>query len=36
MATKAYTFRYGVRSWRVYNQALVAGSEIDFFIGWLK
>jgi len=36
MAIKAYTFRYRVRNWRAYNQALVADSEIAFFIGWLK
>jgi hypothetical protein len=32
MAHKAYTFRYRVRNWRTYNQALIARGGISFWI----
>ncbi|MEC4674184.1 MAG: transposase, partial [Nitrospirota bacterium] len=32
MAHKAYTFRYRVRNWRTYNQALIARGGITFWI----
>jgi hypothetical protein len=32
MAHKAYTFRYRVRNWRTYNQALIARGGISFDI----
>ena len=32
MAHNAYTFRYRVRNWRIYNQALIARGGITFWI----
>jgi len=32
----AYTFGYRVRNWGAYNQALVPGGVIPFFVGFLK
>ncbi|MCP4450137.1 MAG: hypothetical protein GY809_01640 [Planctomycetes bacterium] len=32
MAHNAYTFRYRVRNWRTYNQALIARGGLTFWI----
>jgi hypothetical protein len=32
MAHNAYTFRYRVRNWRTYNQALIARGGMTFWI----
>ncbi len=32
MAHNAYTFRYRVRNWRIYNQALIARGGLTFWI----